>query len=426
MNKLGIVINTPRSGIAEELINQGYTPILIYDSSKDVESIKANPNIKNYALSIPMDFRHAKQELKVLQRFVVSPESITIALEDGYTQFAAMIAEFLQLDQHKAFPVELARLCSNKLLQRRLFSKTYPEITVPFKKIRTFHGAYTFARKHGYPVVVKPASLAGSKLISVCHDLESLVRNVSYAIEFSEKIYLQNKVYKKASLMIEDFIHGKLYSVDSYVDKNGNVTHTPPCREFEAPELGLHAFTGLPVTGYLEDYTPEEEQRMYDTIQKAIKSVGITSNIVHSEIKMDHKSCKIIEINARGGGRRIEMLKIAYGTDHAKHIIEAMSGKKVTYKPSKIKQHVVHVNYLAQTPGVLESVDGLDTISDMPELVGIYALAKPGKLVGPANYGYPRLCSFVFSGQDADVLLERAKSVFEIVKPAISPIEITW
>lgn len=421
MIKLGIVLNTARKGIADELIEKGFVPVLIYDSANSKEVVLKSTEISKYALVIPFNYANSSKDLKIFDKYIVSEDSLVITTSDSHLHFAALIAEKLKLKQAERFNLATARLFSNKILQRKLLKDQSPDITVEFKKVRSFHNAYLFARKFGYPLVAKPASLAGSRLVTFSNNLEELVKNVSILLEEGEEIYKKTKTYKSPSFLVEQYIGGKLYSIDSYVDEKGGVFHTPPCREFLPEELGFPNGYGLPMAGYLDDYTLEEKNRIEEVATKAIKATGIRSNVIHTEIKIDKDNCKIIELNSRMGGVRAEMLELSYNIDHIRHFIECISNQPLTYEtPSKHLQYCVRINVYSPYEGYLKSMNWVEDIHSWSELKAYKSTVQLGTRVGSAQDGYSVVCRVILASTNKEALINKAKQIPNLLDLEVS------
>ncbi|NJK71151.1 MAG: ATP-grasp domain-containing protein [Thermales bacterium] len=234
-------------------------------------------------------------------------------------------------------PVETARNITNKFFQRQLFIQNYPEITVPFKKIRTFHGAYTFSRRYGFPIIVKPANLSQGKLVHICNNLEELIKNVSYVLDKVTEVYEKQNVRRKPQVIIEKFIDGQQYSVDSYIDVKGNITHTPVCKQVISHDLGFDDFQTY-YSGYPSHLSPKKEQEVLDTVSKAIKSLKVVGTVTHVEVKVTSKNIpKIIEVNIRPGGYRASMLLESYDTNHILNVVNTYTNKPVEVKEKFLK-----------------------------------------------------------------------------------------
>lgn len=352
---------------------------------------------------VPLNFDSSKTIQEGLKSVYFRPSTTLIWSHDNYVYPAAIIANTLNLNQKKEFSVDLAKASTNKLLQRKLFQDNYPEITVPFKKVRTFHSAYMFSRKVGFPLISKPVNLAGSRLVAKSDNLEEYIQNVSYALDNVDRVYKQDGVHRLPQIMIEKYVSGQLYSVDSYVDGSGNIRHTEPCREKTGYDVGRTGFQ-IDVAEYLGEVDDQLRESILEATVKAIKSLGIKNNVVHTEIKVDGDHYKIIELNLRPGGGRAVMLHAAYGINHIKNVVDSILGKEVEVK-NELQKYTIKLNLWAKEAGYLKEVRGLDELKSLDSFISS-TLPNTKKLIGPASQEFQKTMSVTLAHVSKDKVLE--------------------
>lgn len=363
---------------------------------------------------IPIDMNSQKIIEDQLKDYYFKSDTVLIVTKDRYIFPSSLIAHALKLDQRKNFSIETARKSTNKILQRQAFFENYPEITPNYKKIRTFHGAYLFSRKYNFPLVVKPAGLSQSQLVTISKDLESLIVNVSYTLDHIEEVYKKNHIHRKPQVIIEEFVGGKLYSVDSYVDFNGNVYHTPPCREYTGLELGFDT-TDLPYSEYNKELSEKEVEIINDTVSKAIKSLNIIGNATHTEVKIDANGvCKVIEINIRAGGARDTLLRLSYGTEHSDNIIKIICGHKPVIN-KKLLKYSGYLKLWSQKEGVLKEIRNLEKIEKIPSLIQSHIDVENGEKVGPSKHGFPKVMHFILANENQGQLKADIQNITDTV-----------
>jgi hypothetical protein len=422
MSKTIIFIADTKKSVVQYFNDQGYIVGLFADLNLK-EKLEDQEFINLFDFVFPVNFTTAENIKKSFKDIRFRKNTLLFCTKDKYTVASGIIAEVLDLDQKKFLNSEVTRLTTSKILQRRQFEKYYPEISPKFKVVRNFHSAYTFTRKLGFPVITKPSSLSQSRLVYIHNNLEELVKNVSYSLDHIAEIYQANNVYKKPALLIETFIKGKLYSVDSYISQEGKITHTPPCREYTANEMGKNGFNLL-YAGYLGDVTKEEEKIIFETVEKAIKSIGVKGNVVHTEVKIENEKCQVIETQLRGGGFRNVILDLAFGIDHNQNIINCLLNKEVDARLKK-QEYAGYVKIIPEKIGILKSINGLEKIQQVESLhkINISKSAKVGNLIGPNEKGFEIPIVIILHNKNKEQIEIDAKKILETVKLDIEETE---
>jgi len=387
---------------------------------KDIQGKPIEPDIKNKLdFIIPINFTSSKEVAKSLQNFYFHPKTIVVCQKDKYLFITAKIIETLQLDQAKMLPLDFAKNVNDKSFQRKAFAKNYPEITPKSKKITTFHGAYTFARKYGFPVVSKPTDLAGSQLVNFSYNFEDLIAKISYSFEHLAEVYKNNQVYRKPKMIIEEYVQGQQYSVDSYVSIDGQIVHTPPCKV--VVDDGYHTCWN---DAYLDDLDPEEEKIIYDTVEKSIRALDIKSNPTHIELRLDRqtKECKIIEVNLRTGGYRDFMLEHSYGVNHVENVLNTYLGLPVK-SASKLLNYSSLLRIWSEKEGYLQEVQDIQKITKLESVKSLSVLPQIGDLIEPSHLGYSHSVLATLVNPSKEGLMQDVERIRDIIKFKVKPLD---
>jgi hypothetical protein len=364
---------------------------------------------------IPIKFDSLDSIQKSLKHIYINPTSLLICTMDRYFYAQSQIAEILHLDQSKNMSVAVSRNLTNKYYQRKVFALHYPEISPHYKKIRTFHGAYLFTHKYGFPVIVKPANLSQGKLVNICNNLEELIQKVSYVLDHVAEVYKKQRINRIPQVIIEQYIQGKQFSVDSYVDKDGNVTHTPVCHQVISHDLGFDDFETY-YSGYPSGLNQQQEKLIFETVSKAIKAMKIVSTPTHTEVKLTpESSCKIVEVNVRTGGYRGDMLKESYGFNHLKNAINAYVGSPYTLSHEFLKYSACP-QFWAEKEGELIEIRGADKVRTLKSFVRFGQAISFGSSAGPVAKGYAKVCYAILAHKDKSVLDNDLKEIRNLIK----------
>lgn len=426
MTKTVIFVGYVRKAQLEYFLRKNYTVGLFRDMhNEDIGELEIS-QIEDYLdFVFPINFKSQKNVEETLKGVYFKENTILVCLYDRYLLGTSYIAQFLKLRQSENLPVELARNATNKILQRKLFENRYPEITPRFKQIKNFHSAYLFTRKYGFPVIIKPAGLSQSQLVNVCDNLEDLIKKGSYVFDNIARVYEENHVYRTPQVAIEEFLKGKQYSVDSYVDFDGKITHTPICNQTIGYDVGRENFETL-YSGYTDDLNTKEKKIIYETVEKAIKAMNIRGNPTHIEVRlMPDNVCKIIEVNLRTGAYRSDLLFHSYGFNHIKNTLNTYIGLDVEVN-YELKKHSTSPQFWSETIGEFERVEGIEEVMKLPSYIDhgqqlISKLSKTHEMVGPADFGYPKIVHFILAHESKEQLDKDLKKTFELVKVITRP-----
>jgi biotin carboxylase len=430
MTRTVIFVGGFRQAYLDYFKSEGYNVGFFPDrEDKSYQTLVAENRLSDgFLFVLPIDFSNKNSVLNSIKGYSFDRDVLLFAMFDRYVVPASYIAEKLNLKQSRFISVDLAIKATSKLQQRKVFEESFPEITPKFKKIKTFHGAYTFVRKYGFPVIVKPSALSQSQLVNVCHNLEELIQKVSYVLDHIGEVYKQNRMHKTPQVIIEEYIAGKQYSVDSYVDENGGIVHTPICTQTIGYDAGHDNFETLYST-YTTGLSKEHEEIIFETVSKAIRAIGIKGNPTHTEVRISSDGvCKVVELNLRPGGYRSAMLKHAYSFDHVANVIKTYIGQPVEVTTG-IQNHVSCSQFWSQHEGKLIEVKGIEKLKELSSYVSMRIAVHPGDLTGPADYGYQRAMHVILSNPskeqlEADIRTSREVVEFEIKEKKVSEDDI--
>lgn len=231
---------------------------------------------------------------------------------------------------------QAAKIIKNKYLVRQtLFNNNIDDISQFYEidSLEKFDRLMTLVK---LPVMVKPCDGSGSKA----------AKRVDLATELADacKEAIESSLIGKA--LIEDFIEGKEFGVESFVYNN------------QVFVLGVMAkyMTNPPVYAELGHSMPSQlnyEEKVREVAINAINALGINFGAVNMDVLVtdDNRVC-IVDIGARMGGNLIgsHIIPYATGIDYMGNLIRASVGDSVNLKPQSKKKSVA-TRLLALTPG---------------------------------------------------------------------------
>ncbi|MBA2681890.1 MAG: ATP-grasp domain-containing protein [Ktedonobacteraceae bacterium] len=226
-----------------------------------------------------------------------------LTYDEPSLEVTAAAAENLQLRHH--CPAS-ARLCRDKFAMRQ----TWDRAGVPSARSRlvfSLQEAGEAANQIGYPVVLKPRSMAASIGVIRADSPEQLTR--AYAVASLEL----HPVFRGSAVgtLVEEYLVGPEISVESVV-VDGQVSSIAITRKqlglaphFE--EVGHVVSPGEPLG---------EEAAIREVVAAAHRAFNIQYGVTHAELRLTERGPRMIELNGRSAGDLIPYLVyLATGID---------------------------------------------------------------------------------------------------------------
>jgi len=295
---------------------------------------------------------------------------------------------------------DVARLIRNKYLVRHTLFKNMADSLSQYYLINDMSELEHIKDKVKFPVMIKPCDGSGSKAAKRVDDVVELENSCKEAMKAS----LIGKV------LIEDFIQGKEYGVESFV-YNGEVhvlgvmgkhMTTPP----DYAELGHYYPSQLPI-----------EAKVKDMVCKAIKALGINFGAVNMDVLVTEEGriC-IVDVGARMGGNLIgsHIIPLGTGIDYMGNLIRAAVGDGVDICPRSPAANVA-TRLLALKPGKVIDLPDFAEIEQRCK-VDIYHRLKVGETISEYHNNLDG-CGYVVAVADdineAEKRAEKAKQLID-------------
>ncbi|WP_283139391.1 ATP-grasp domain-containing protein [Rhizohabitans arisaemae] len=301
--------------------------------------------------------------------------------------------------------------CRDKLATRRLLREAgLPG--VGFAHVRGEEEALRAAEAIGYPVVVKPRSLAGSVGVVIAHDADDLRGLYHHAAEAAYP-----GLNPLDGLLLEEFLSGPEISVDSVVG-DGDVRPVNVARK----RLGFDPF--FEEVGHLVSPWRQEPwaDDLVDLVIEAHRALGVQTGVTHAEVRLTAAGPRLVELNGRLGGDFIPYLgKLATGVDLTAAAMDLALG----LRPELRQLRDIHAEVRFLYPPQDGEVRALDVAAAaaVPGVVEVIRLAEPGdRLLLPPRGVVPRLAAVIVTGEnpgDCRRVLDRACA---LVRSEIEPI----
>ncbi len=271
-------------------------------------------------------------------------DGVMTAATDYGVLAASYIAQELSLP---GINYDSAKLIKNKHSVRKLFVENSIDDVSQYYEVKSIDDLNLITNSIKYPVMVKPSDGSGSKAAKRVDKLEQLYEACEAAIEAS--------LIKKA--LIEDFILGKEYGVESFVFNREVSILGIMNKEMTSPpdyaELGHMMPSGLDI-----------EDRIKDIVRNAIKVLGVDFGAVNMDILVtEENNVCIIDVGARMGGNLIgsHIISKATGYDYLGNLIKASVNDGIDIPNCKVVNSVA-TKILALQPGMIVGLPDFNKI----------------------------------------------------------------
>ncbi|MGH7157997.1 MAG: ATP-grasp domain-containing protein [Candidatus Saccharimonadales bacterium] len=322
-------------------------------------------------------------------------------------------------------PTKALEIATDKRLMREAFLKYAPEITPKFAQVHdsSRYAVDSVETKLQYPVIVKPANLASSLLIQTCYSRSELSETLERVFNMIGDIYKKQDRSTAPSVIVEEFLEGDFYSVDSYVMRPGEFYHCPVVGYIPAKTIGIDDFF-LYKRFLPSGLTEQEVAAAFEAVEKALTAIGLTHSTAHVEMVKTKQGWKIIEIGPRLGRFRHVMYEEAYGIDHSLNDLLIHLGEKPVIL-MKLRKYCSAYSIYPHDEGVLCDLPGLKKLEQDRSTVFMRVLAQKGDVCLHAKNGGGALAEFVIADENVDDFESLTKYVEENTTATIDQFGVT-
>ncbi len=321
-----------------------------------------------------------------------------VATYENYILPAAQIANHLGLP---GLPLAAAEACTDKELMRTLFAKAPEQISPAFAVAGSREEIIAFAQAHQFPLILKPANLAKSLLVTKNRDMDELLANYDKSVELLAGTYKKYAPNRKPKLIIEEFLEGSIHSVDAFIDSEGAPQILEQIVDYQTGyDIGyddnFHYSRLLP-----SKLSADVQAAFRRTAELGVRALGIKNSPAHIEIIVTPAGPRIVEIGARNGGYRERMHYLSNGIDITGAALALARGVKQTVQASKNEPCAV-LELFPKTPGIFTGLSNEQALRDLPSLNYISIKADPGKFIGKSSDGYKMAAVLILHNSDPE------------------------
>lgn len=399
-----LIVGRKFGPLTETLEAKGHTYLLLQDRAATKFPDK---RLKNRVVA---DFTNKEVLLEAVDALGQSFDGV-MKVYENYVLPASWIAEHLGVP---ALPEASAEACTDKFRMRSLFATAPEKISPAFANVTTEQDVIDFAAAHEFPIILKPANLVKSLLVTKSDDLDELIKNYRHSVELLESTYRQFAPNRQPQLIIEEFLHGSIHSVDAFVDSNGTPHVLEQVVDYRTGydighEDNFHYSRVLPSA-----LSPSDQAALRHCAEIGVRALGIKNSPAHIEIIMTPHGPRIVEIGARSGGYRERMHALANGIDITGAAIDVALGNQPNITATKSEPCAV-LELFPKTPGVFDGIENLEKLEKLRSLTYLKIRATDEKYIGKAADGYKMAAIVILHHPDQAVFDEDLRFINEHV-----------
>lgn len=347
--------------------------------------------------SVGVDFNQPEAAARQLVALAQNnPVAAILAVDDSGALVAARASELLGLPHNDPTAAEAAR---NKYQMRTLMAAAGVPCPV-FRCFSTADDPQTVAAQVGYPCVVKPLTLNGSRGVMRA---DNPAEFVTVARRLARLLAEFPPAGAAHPYLVEDFIPGFEVALEGMLDQGQLLI----LALFDKPDPLDGPFfeetiyvtpSRLPVT---------TQQSIAACVAQAARSLGLQSGPVHAELRINERGPWMLEVAGRSiGGLCSQTLRFDMDVSLEELILRQACG--LPLPSTQREQRASGVMMIPiPGPGILQRVSGQEQAQQVPLIEGIEITAKLNYPLVPLPEGESYL-GFIFARGDTPAAVEEA------------------
>lgn len=402
--KRNIVLFTGIQRFCRTLKERGYRVAVLREKGEDLREREEVDYIIDY------DPRHLDGLMETVKRLDFREGILTVI-----NRREKRVREFAVLNTalgRKGISLEQAEWLTDKYLMRRRMVQYDPSIAPRFELIED-PGSPPRGLRIGFPAMIKPRNLFKSQLVVRCdglRDLGGMLRAVSSRMDDTAS---RHGITLKTGLLAEEFLRGREFSIDSFVSPTGKVYHSPVVDLVAAQDMGIddyHVFARMVPTRL----DPPQVAAIERVAERGIRALALVNSPAHMDMIYAPRGPQLLEVGARVGGYRSDMMKLSFGIDLDEATFSTALGKRPDLVP-KFERSTAVLEFFPPREGMLKGIKGLEEVRRFESFHRLRERTKAGELVGLAQQGYRCPLFVVLNHQEGSVVQRDMREVRETI-----------
>ena len=204
------------------------------------------------------------------------------------------------------------KMFRDKYIQRKLLQENWGQNWIKFFTWTIKELDYdTLEEKVWVPFILKPTNGLQSSWVVKINNKKDFADYTYHYIQFHENCH--NRWFESDVIIAEEFIDGKMYSIDYFVSQDGNVFMSKPIWVEMWVDLWIDDYFNAIIHASLEIEKQVDQNTLSKFVHDCVDATKIRNTYIHHEFKITSKwEFKTIEMNGRIWGLRVEHMIEAY------------------------------------------------------------------------------------------------------------------
>jgi len=386
---LVLLVGSGFSGVTEYLKAHNYDYIILKDR------LTTRFPDKKLKRRVVCDFSSRESVLQTVDSIDKKITSV-MTMYENYVLAASWISKHLGLP---GMSEEAAAACTDKWTMRQAFAKAERPVNPDFTIVENEQDLRNFAQTHSFPLMLKPANLVKSLLVTKNESLDDLLANYQNMLSVIDGVYQKYAAGRQPTIIVEEFLRGTMHSVAAFADKHGNPHVVEPIVDLTtARDIGYsdNFLYSRTVPSRLNE---KDQHTLLECAEVGMRALGMTTSPAHIEIILTDKGPRIVEIGARIGGYQERMYRLANDIDMVGAAVDTALGNQINITATK-HEPVAVIELFPKNPGSFSGISNEADLRKLSSLSYFTIKAKPGQYVGKASEGYKMCAVVMLSGVD--------------------------
>jgi len=243
------------------------------------------------------------------------------------------------------------KIFRDKYIQRKLLQENWGKSWIKFFTGTIKELDYdSLIETVGIPFILKPTNWLQSSWVVKINNKEDFSDYKYHFIQFHENCH--NRWFESDIIIAEEFIDGKMYSIDYFVSQSGEIIMSKPIWVEMWVDLWIDDYFNAIIHASHDIEKQVDQKILTDFVKDCVQATKIRNTYIHHEFKITSKwEFKTIEMNGRIWGSRVEHMIEAYDMN----LYEFILG--IDQKEKTLIRNFIKVNIYAHQRWILAGIN---------------------------------------------------------------------